>query len=187
LRTSLMAGVLAMLPSWAFAAEIKGVTFADQAETQGGQPLELIGTGLFTYLVWDAYVGGYYQDARRPRPAPLSDVSRRLVLEYFHAIESADFAKATTRGVRQNLSEANFAAIEAELSRFNAAYRDVSPGDRYALEWQAEEGGKGRLTLALNDTLLFESASLALANGVFAIWLGDSPARDDFRSQLLGR
>ena len=186
LAAGVMGALLATSPA-ALAVEIKGVTFADQVTTQSGQPLTLIGSGLFTYLLWDAYVGAYYQDARRPRPAPLKDVSRRLVLEYFHAIDAEDFAKATTKGVRKNLSAADFAAIEPELTRFNRAYQDVVPGDRYALQWLPAGGGRGTLSLVLNGQVIFESDSLALANGLFAIWLGDEPAQQDFRAQLLGQ
>ncbi|WP_404325669.1 chalcone isomerase family protein [Cobetia sp. UIB-001] len=187
LAAGVMGALLATTSPAALAVEIKGVTFADQVTTQSGQPLTLIGSGLFTYLLWDAYVGAYYQDARRPRPAPLKDVSRRLVLEYFHAIDAEDFAKATTKGVRKNLSAADFAAIEPELTRFNRAYQDVVPGDRYALQWLPAGGGRGTLSLVLNGQVIFESDSLALANGLFAIWLGDEPAQQDFRTQLLGQ
>ncbi|WP_324691052.1 chalcone isomerase family protein [Cobetia sp. D5] len=187
LAAGVMGALLATSSPAALAVEIKGVTFADQVATQSGQPLTLIGSGLFTYLLWDAYVGAYYQDARRPRPAPLKDVSRRLVLEYFHAIDAEDFAKATTKGVRKNLSAADFAAIEPELTRFNRAYQDVVPGDRYALQWLSAGGGRGTLSLVLNGQVIFESDSLALANGLFAIWLGDEPAQQDFRTQLLGQ
>lgn len=187
LAAGVMGVLLATTSPAALAVEIKGVAFADQVTTQSGQPLTLIGSGLFTYLLWDAYVGAYYQDARRPRPAPLKDVSRRLVLEYFHAIDAEDFAKATTKGVRKNLSAADFAAIEPELTRFNRAYQDVVPGDRYALQWLPAGGGRGTLSLVLNGQVIFESDSLALANGLFAIWLGDEPAQQDFRTQLLGQ
>ncbi|NHH86041.1 chalcone isomerase family protein [Cobetia sp. MB87] len=187
LSAGVMGALLATTSPAALAVEIKGVTFADQVTTQSGQPLTLIGSGLFTYLLWDAYVGAYYQDARRPRPAPLKDVSRRLVLEYFHAIDAEDFAKATTKGVRKNLSATDLATIESELTRFNRAYRDVVPGDRYALQWLPAGGGRGTLSLVLNEQVIFESDSLALANALFAIWLGDEPAQQDFRTQLLGQ
>lgn len=187
LAAGMMGALLAATSPAALAVEVRGVTFDDQVTTASGQPLTLIGSGLFTYLLWDAYVGAYYQDARRPRPAPLNDVSRRLVLEYFHAIDAEDFAKATTKGVRRNLSAEDFAAIEPELTRFNRAYRDVEPGDRYALQWLPAGGGRGTLSLVLNEQVIFESGSLALANGLFAIWLGDSPAQEDFRTELLGQ
>ncbi|MGO2414674.1 MULTISPECIES: chalcone isomerase family protein [Cobetia] len=187
LAVSLAACMAAAVSPQVLAAEIKDVSFADQIDAPGGQSMMLIGTGLFTYMVWDAYVGAYYQDARRPRPAPLNDISRRLVLEYFHAIDAEDFVKATTKGVRKNLSASDFAAVESALKEFNAAYRSVVPGDRYALQWQPAGGGRGALTLTLNDSVIFSSDSLALANGLFAIWLGDTPAQDDFRAQLLGQ
>ncbi|MFP3366099.1 hypothetical protein R0J93_20830, partial [Pseudoalteromonas sp. SIMBA_148] len=65
----------------------------------------------------DAYVGAYYQDARRPRPAPLKDVSRRLVLEYFQVSDSGDLAKSTSEFLRKNRAGADVGASEPGWTR----------------------------------------------------------------------
>ncbi len=159
---------------------VEGVDFATQIDIDGRR-YAMLGSGLFTYMVWDAYVGAYYQASGFPRPAPLDDVPRRLVLEYFHAIAAEDFADATRKGVARNVDEARLASLSAPLAAFNDSYRDVVPGDRYALTWTGDE-----LRLSLNGEVLFRSDNAALASALFAIWLGDNPAKQSFKQALLG-
>ena len=133
-------------------------------------------------MIWDAYAGAYYQAQGFPRPAPQSDVPRRLELEYFHAIEAEEFAEATLKSVRKALDEERYAELASPLEAFSERYRDVTPGDRYALGWDGD-----RLTLALNGETLFEGDDPALANALFGIWLGEEPLGEGFRDDLLGR
>ncbi|MFG6158518.1 chalcone isomerase family protein [Halomonas sp. 1390] len=181
----LLAALATALPaSAAFAergaVEIEGARFPATLEVDERR-YERIGHGLFRYMIWDAYAGAYYQAAGYPRPAPQSDVPRRLELEYFHAIEAGDFAEVTRERVRKALPGNAFARLEPSLAAFNGRYRDVTPGDRYALGWDGEA-----LTLALNGEPLYSGGDQALANALFGIWLGNDPLGDDFRDDLLG-
>jgi len=142
----------------------------------------LVGAGLFTYMIWDAYAGAYYQANGYPRPAPQSSVPRKLVLHYFHAIDAADFADVTEDTLRDQVGARDFPTIAAALRTFNASYRDVAPGDRYSLTWDGQQ-----LTLTLNDEVLYRAPEAALASAMFGIWLGDEPLSREFRDNLLGR
>ncbi|MGB8712166.1 MAG: chalcone isomerase family protein [Onishia taeanensis] len=161
--------------------EVEGATFPTRIEQQG-QSYRLIGSGMFRYLMWDAYAGAYYQASDVPEPAPQSDVPRRLELEYFHAIDAEDFAKATEDTLRDNLGNDAYQEIRQRVEAFSRQYRDVVPGDRYTLSWDGTT-----LSLALNGLRIFEDNDLPLAKALFGIWLGDEPLGDDFRDALLGR
>lgn len=179
----LFAWLLTLAPA-TFAQEqvvVEDATFPTQVEEQG-QSYRLVGSGLFRYLMWDAYAGAYYQASGSPEPAPQSDVPRRLELHYFHAIEAEDFAKVTEDTLRDNLGNEAYQQIRQDVEAFGRQYRDVVPGDRYTLSWDGET-----LRLALNDETLFDANDLALANALFSIWLGNEPLGDDFRDALLGR
>lgn len=176
--------VLLTLLSTAAAAdsvEVKDVSFPTSFEAHD-QTFTLIGHGLFEYMIWDAYAGAYYQAEAAPEPAPLSDIPRHLELAYFHGIDAEDFAEATRDTVRGNLDRTSYARLEATLEDFNDHYRDVAPGDRYALSWDGEQ-----LRLALNDQTLYQGADPALANALFGIWLDEKPLSEAFRDALLDR
>jgi hypothetical protein len=184
LAPALVALLLLLAASLAQAAdsvEVRGARFATQLDLDG-QPLRLVGHGLFRYLIWTAYAGAYYQAPATSEPAPLDAVPRRLELEYFHAIGADDFAAATRDSLRERLGETAYRDLLPALNAFNRAYRSVEPGDRYALSWHHDT-----LTLALNGETLYAGDDPALASALFGLWLGDRPLRDDFRDALLGR
>ncbi|MDR5903733.1 chalcone isomerase family protein [Franzmannia qiaohouensis] len=161
--------------------EVRGVEFDTRLDDNGIR-YALLGSGVFRYLVWNAYAGAYYQEASASAPAPLSDVPKRLELEYFHAIDAEDFADATRESLQERLDAEAFSQLATAIDDFNRTYRDVTPGDRYVLSWDGSE-----LRLALNGEPLYRGDDLALANALFGIWLGSDPLRRDFRDALLGR
>lgn len=173
--------LLTILPAAADNVTVKDVSFPASFEAHD-QTFTLIGHGLFEYMIWDVYAGAYYQAEATQQPAPLSDIPRHLELAYFHAIDAEDFAKSTRDTVRDNLDRASYADLEAALEDFNGHYRDVAPGDRYALNWDGEQ-----LRLVLNDETLYQGEDPALANALFGIWLGGKPLSVAFREALLDR
>jgi hypothetical protein len=177
----LVVGGLLSTAVFADAVEVEGARFDDRLEV-GEQRFVRLGHGLFEYLIWDAYAGAYYQGEDHPDPTPQATIPRHLELEYFHDIEAEEFAEATRERVRAGLGDDAYAALESALEDFNDRYRDVSPGDRYALTW-----ADGRLTLALNDRRIYEGDDPALADALFGIWLGEAPLGEAFRDALLGR
>ncbi|SFC30584.1 Chalcone isomerase-like [Marinospirillum celere] len=161
--------------------EIEGVYFDRQVDTE--PRLELQGYGLLRYrLIIKAYVAAYYQSEL---DAPLTDmnVSRKLEIEYFHAIKAEDFARVTRDGVKQNTDSVTYAAIEENLEEFLALYQSVEPGDRYALTWLPETG----ISLLLNGESLGSFDNAQLAQALFAIWIGDNPGDRRLKNALLGQ
>ncbi len=158
------------------------IDFSDTIR-EGGIELTRRGTGTLTYLVfYDAYSGAFYLPDGVPSQEALSAVPRYLVLEYFHAIRAEDFAKATIKKIRDNVREDTFSSMKPRIDRFNDLYRDVKPGDRYALFYIPGRG----TTLTLNGTALGMIEGDDFARAVFSIWLGKAPIDTAFKRQLLG-
>lgn len=147
-----------------------------------GQRYELIGSGVFTYMIWTAYAGAYYQGEGETDPRPLDDIPRRLELAYFHAIDAEDFAEATRETLEKNLTLYEFNQVKDDVDVINDSYRSVSPGDRYILSWDGSQ-----LRLALNDEVVYTGDSVETASAMFGIWLGERPLGDGFRDALLGQ
>ncbi|SER51689.1 Chalcone isomerase-like [Vreelandella subterranea] len=179
-----LAGALLLFGSsslWAQTVSEKGERFERTLE-ENGQRYELVGSGVFTYMIWTAYAGAYYQAEGETDPRPQSDIPRRLELAYFHDIEAEEFADATTETLQKNLTAYEYSQLEADVNAFNQRYQDVEPQDRYVLSWDGDT-----LRLALNGEVLFEGGNTGLASALFGIWLGERPLGDDFRDALLGR
>ena len=171
-----------MLSRPAAAAEIEGVRFAEQIRS-GDANLQLTCTGLLRYkVVIKAYVAALYVGNGVAADDVRADVPKRLELSYFWSIRGADFGRAGDEILERNLDEATFAALRPRLDRINAWYRDVKPGDRYALTYVPGVGTQ----LALNGTEIGTIEGADFAKAYFRIWLGDDPVDARMRDQLLG-
>lgn len=163
-------------------ATIDGVRFALSCQV-GSKTLKLRGVATLRYLRFiRAYAGGLYLPQNVGSADALSDVPKRLVLEYFHPIEAEEFADATRTMVAKNTDTETFIRIAPVLDRLCRTYRTVAPKDRYALSYAPEKG----LELTLNGTLLGTFEGAAFARAMFAIWIGRDPIDKKFRNRLLG-
>jgi hypothetical protein len=163
-------------------ATVEGVTFSREVRA-GDSTLMLRGYGLLRYMVFiKAYVAAFYLPERIRSENALGDVPKHLEIEYFHDITAQDFAKATTSSISRNLSLTTFQRLKPKIDEFNALYRDVKAGDRYALTYVP---GKGT-TLLWNGQPLGTVADEDFAAGLFGIWIGSNPLDNDLKRLLLG-
>ena len=165
------------------AKEIEGVRFSDEVRA-GSMVMRLNDVGLMRYrYVIKAYVAALYLgDAANPATV-LADAPKRLEIHYFYAIKASGFANATTEGIAANVAAEKLPALRPRIERLNALYRDVKPGDRYALTYIPGTGTE----LALNGVLLGTVEGADFAAAVFAIWLGPKAIDESLKAQLLGR
>lgn len=175
--------MLAITMAPANAARIEGVFFNDRYKA-GGKMLTLRGVALLRYMVFiKAYVGAFYLDRNYPNRDAFKDVTKRLALQYFHAIPAKDFADSTMVMIEKNVSAQEFKTLRPLILKMNALYRDVQPGDRYVATYMPGVG----TTLSLNDKVLGTVPGLAFANAFFSIWIGKHPIDKGFRDHLLGK
>jgi hypothetical protein len=162
-------------------AQIESVNFANSVLING-ENATLRGTALLRYMIIiKAYVGAFYLKENVPPENALSDVERRLVLHYFHAIPAKDFAEATTEMIKKNVTIARFKALQPEIAQLNALYKDVKPGDEYTATYIPGTGTE----LALNGTVLGVVPGAEYSAAFFSIWIGKNPIDKGFRNKLL--
>ena len=173
--------VALFLGTAADAATIEGVTFADRYQA-GTTTLMLNNVGLLRYrVIFKGYVAALYLgEGVRPEQV-LTDVPKRLELEYFWSIAGPDFGKAAEKILADNFPAAQITSFRSRLDRLNTLYENVKPGDRYALTYIPGVGTE----LALNGKPkgVIEGADFAAA--YFAIWLGAKPLDASLKAQLL--
>ncbi len=163
-------------------AVIHGVDFADRI-TIDQTRFVLQGTALLRYLVFlKGYVGAFYLAENVDTGEALSDVPRHLVLEYFHTIRADQFAEATRVTIARNLTADQRRQLEPAIDQLARAYRDVSPGDRYALTYFPGQGTR----LTLNGDTLAVIPGVVFSRAVFSIWIGLHPIDESFRDHVLG-
>ncbi|WP_114416707.1 chalcone isomerase family protein [Marinospirillum perlucidum] len=157
---------------------VEGVFFPANYNT-----LQLQGQGLLRVgLVIKAYVAAYYQ--AQPGASHEDPTSgRRLEIEYFHSIAAEDFVQATQAGIAANTSADDQQQLSTSLPAFLDLYQAVEPGDRYSLTWIPQQG----LELALNGQPLGQLNDALLASALFSIWLGEEPASESLKEDLLNR
>jgi len=186
MKTSRMVSIALIVVMWAGVSAasvvVEGVRFPSDIEVKN-TPMALQGYGLLRYMVFiKAYVGAFYLQEAVGEQDVLGPVAKRLELEYFHAIKGEDFAEATRRKIADNIGAEKAARLQPRIDRLAALYRDVKPGDRYALTYVPGEGTE----LALNGEPLGVIPGDDFQSAVFAIWLGPSPIDRDFRQSLMG-
>lgn len=165
------------------AKEIEGVRFVDEVSLHD-LTLQLNDVGLMRWrYVIKAYVAALYLGPGATPSGVLSDVPKRLEIQYFYAIKADGFVNATNEGIAANASPDAMAALRPRIDELNRLYRDVQPGDRYALTYVPGVGTE----LALNGTVLGRVAGADFAGAVFAIWLGPKAIDPSLKAQLLGR
>ncbi|WP_018141711.1 chalcone isomerase family protein [Thioalkalivibrio sp. ALJ7] len=172
----------ALMPAQAD-TEINGVRFADTI-TIDETPVPLRGGRLYRYTVFRVYVGALYvPEDVAPQDVLTADVPKRLELEYLRSISAEDFRKSGNTLLEDQQSGDTLAALADRLETFNAAYRDMEAGDRYALEYRPGRGTR----LLQNGTELVEVPGADFAEAYFGIWLHpDNPLSTRVRDALIG-
>jgi hypothetical protein len=119
---------------------VDGVRFDTTVDAMD-QRLHLHGAGLLKYMVFiKAYAGALYLPESVPSDHVLKPVAKQLVLEYFYPIKGEDFAKATRKKIVDNVTAGQADGLQSRIDNLDAIYRDVKPGDRYALTYVPGEG-----------------------------------------------
>lgn len=172
--------LIVLVPVSASALTVQGVTFAESFRA-GDTVLILHNAALLRYRkVIKAYVAAIYlPEGVRPENA-LDDVPKRLEISYLVSINGPDFGKGAEPVLRRNQTPEELARLRGRVDRLNALYRDVKPGDRYALTYLPGRGTE----LTLNGVPLTVIEGADFARAYFGIWLGRMPIDAKLKNNL---
>jgi len=179
--TTILLLAFSIIPLSAQALTVENVTFADSVSI-GGTQVPLRNAALLRYLkIIKAYVAALYVPEGVKSEEVLSDVPKRLEINYLVSIKGPDFGKGAEPTLQLNQTPAELAKLRSRIDRINAIYRDVKPGDRYALTYLPGRGTE----LALNGTPLTVIEGADFAAAYFGIWLGRDSIDDKLKRDLL--
>ena len=177
-----IATVFLLLAGPSSAAQVENIYFPD-FYTEGNVDLKIRGAGVLRYMVFvKAYAGGLYLPEDVSSDDALSEVPKRLEVEYFQAIKGKDFGPATRKMIAKNVDELTFQRLEPKIELHSRMYVDVKPGDRYSLTYIPGKGTE----LALNGEPKGTIEGSEFAAALFSIWLGSKPINESFKKQILG-
>jgi hypothetical protein len=165
------------------AAQIDRVRFDDWIEAQD-RTLRLRGAGLYYYktLIKAAAAALYLEERAQPHDV-LSDVAKRLEMQYFWGVSARHLVAGSQSLLTRNLPADRLRALAPQIDAMHALYVDVAAGDRCALTYVPAAG----TTLTRNGDKLGTVAGAAFAAAYFAIWFGEQPFDPALKRKLLGQ
>lgn len=148
----------------------------------GSQQLVLRNRALLTWLWADVYAAALYTEPNiAPQAALREQRARRLELYYFQKIAREDVIRAAWTVLERQHDPATLARLRPGIERLHASFRDIRPGDRYALQYDPLQG----LTLERNGETLLRSDDAELARAYMGIWLARDGLSEPLRQRLL--
>ena len=170
------------------AAELDGVTLEDRVRIDG-QELRLNGLAVRTRFIFKVYVAGLYLPAKATmaKAAIESKGAKRIILVMMRDADAEQFVESIETGMRANNSEAQIAAVKAQIDELMAMIRAVGQskkGARIVLDYAPSNGGT---TLFVDGVAQGKPmAGEAFYQVLLRIWLGEDPVQLDLKEALLG-
>lgn len=170
------------------AATLEGLAFDEQLRL-GDHELRLNGLGVRGIFIFKAYVAGLYlpQKTRQSREVLQQAGPKRLQLRMLMEVGAGDIKKALVDGMRKNVNEAQWSAMQERVSRFSRTIESIGttrPGDTITLDYLPDQG----LLLAVNDVTKGDViAGADFYNALLSIFVGDDPVDTRLRNGLLGQ
>ena len=167
-------------------AEVAGVRLEDKTQVEARE-LVLNGAGLRKRVFFQVYVIGLYLPEKKSDANAVIQLAgpKRAAIHMLRDVSADQFTEALVEGIRANLSEAAFKALEPrvkELADIMADIKEAKKGMTIALDWT---GSATRLSVngqPAGKPIAGEDFYRALLR----IWLGDKPVQDDLKKALLG-
>ncbi len=167
--------------------EVEGVRLDDGIRLAGTR-LVLNGAGLRSLMLFKVYVIGIYTAQRQhnadaifadPRP---KRIEMHVVVE--HA-ETARFLNGVRKGIAANRSAAELAALSDRMTAFEQMFGATTILKRGDVVTFDSLPGRGT-RVAVNGAVLGRISGDDFYRALLAIWIGDKPANDDLKKELLG-
>lgn len=169
------------------ATVIEGQHFEDRIRL-ADTDLVLNGVGLRAVAWLKGYAAGLYipRKASTPESVVAFKGAKRIRMKMMVEVESKEFVKAFDKGMKRNLSEAEFAVLTERMAKFDAmvhALVKLKKGDVVDLDYLPARG----LVLSLNGAAMGEALpGEDLYAGLLKIFIGTRPVDTKLKAGLLG-
>ncbi len=167
--------------------EMEGQKFEPTVQV-GGQTLTLNGVGLRKRAIFKVYVNGLYVPQKSGDAATIINEkgARRASLHMLRDVDADSFVSAFTDGLRNNLSEAQLAALKPQIETFTGTLKSIGEakkGDVINFDYTPDAGTRITVNGQPRGTPI---AGADFYSAVMRVWLGDKPVDDGLKKGLLG-
>jgi hypothetical protein len=177
----------AALAAWAQPLEVEGVKLEATSQL-GAAKLQLNGAGLRTKVFFKVYVAGLYTPQKATSAAQLlaQTGARRVTITMLRNVDAESFAGALNDGLRDNHTEAQFAAMKPKIDALNAnlkAVGEAKKGDVIHFEFAPDAGTQVTVNGQARGSVI---PGEDFFTAVLRIWLGDKPVDASLKKALIG-
>ena len=158
------------------ARDVSGVKVDDTA-TVGGKELKLNGAGMRAIVFIKFYAIGLYLPEKKSTPAEVQAEAgpRRVSLTIQREINSEEFGQLFITSMNKNSTKEEKAKVVNQTVKFGEMFASL------------DKVVKGDIISTLNGKKIGETLPGSdFYNAVLRIWLGDSPAQESVKKELLG-
>jgi Chalcone isomerase-like len=183
----LVAILCSFLLSWnANALEVADVKLPDTAQV-GSQTLALNGAGLRKKWFFKVYVCALYLPQKQASAETIinEDPEYRIAMYMKRGLGSKRLYGAFREAIEANHTPAELATMDPQLKQMAAIFDDVKEveeGDVISLDYLPGTGTQVRV----NDTVRGTIVGAEFSRALLRIWLGNKPAQDDLKKEMLG-
>jgi hypothetical protein len=175
------------LPAFA-AVEVAGVKFDDKAKVGTGDTV-INGAGMRKKVFFKVYAIALYLPQKQAAAADVlaAKGAKRIAIVTLRDLTSEEFVDALLEALRKNHDEAALAALKPKIDQFRSTMLTIGNAPEKSvvnLDWMPDTGT--RLTFN-GATKGADIAGEDFYRALLKIWLGDHPAQDDLKEQLLGK
>lgn len=183
----ILATIAAATLNTAYAVEIEGIKFDDQTKI-GSSELVINGTGVRRKF-GKRYVMALYLPAKTgdANAVLAAKGAKRIAITLVKDVSGETFADALAKGMENNSSEAEMAAVKDRLKQWSdmvIALGEIKAGAIILIDWLPEKGTQ----LSINGQAKGkEIAGEDFYKALLRVWLGKDPVQDDIKQGLLGK
>ena len=181
--------LLAALALPAFAAlEVAGVKFDDKTKVGAGETV-VNGAGLRKRAFIKVYAIALYLPQKQAAAAEVLAAKgpKRIAIVTLRDLTAEQFVDALLEALKKNHDEATLVALQPRIDQFRANMLSIVNAPEKSvvhLDWLPETGTR----LTFNGTAKgSDIPGEDFYRALLRIWLGDKPAQDDLKEQLLGK
>lgn len=170
----------------AAALELGGVKFEDKVQV-GNAPLVLNGAGIRSAVFWDVYAAGLYLAAKQGTfdAVKADEGAKRLEIYVMKDNDTRHFLDSLRKGIAKNHSPEQAAAFNARLDALGqmfAGVAEVKKSEAINFDWVPNDG----MHVSLDGKDLGKIEGKDFYQAILSVWLGEKPAKDKLKKELLG-